>query len=127
MKKNGSVKCDAFNEHPGAIREAKKGLLSWEQTQKISELFKAFGDPTRIKILLALSKSELCVCDIAAVVEMGQSAVSHQLRILRNARLIKFRKNGQNAYYSLNDKHVSALLYQGIGHVQHTKIITGVK
>lgn len=112
--------CDELCEHPQAICLAKAELIPEEQAQQVAELFKILGDTTRIKILQVLSKREMCVCDIAAVIEMGQSAVSHQLRILRNARLVKYRKEGQNAWYSLNDKHISTLLYQGIDHTQHS-------
>lgn len=92
-----------------------------EDAKQISETFKILGDVTRIKILHALSKRELCVCDITAVVAMGQSAVSHQLRLLRGARLVKYRKEGQMVWYSLDDEHIARLLAQGIEHIKHGK------
>jgi DNA-binding transcriptional ArsR family regulator len=111
--------CEELCEHPQAICLAKADLIPDEQAQLVADLFKLLGDTTRVKILQTLSKRELCVCDIAAVTEMGQSAISHQLRLLRNARLVKYRKEGQNAWYSLNDNHITTLLAQGVEHIQH--------
>jgi len=87
----------------------------------ISGLFKAFGDPTRLKILKALSISELCVCDIAAISGVSQSAISHQLRYLRMSRLVKYRRDGKMAYYSLDDEHVRSLLEIGQSHVEEVE------
>ena len=98
---------------------AKAEMLGDEEAQLIAETFKILGDPTRVKILHALSKRELCVCDISAVIALGQSAVSHQLRLLRGARLVKHRKDGKMVWYSLDDEHISLLLAQGIEHVKH--------
>lgn len=83
----------------------------------LSETFGALSDPTRVKILHALSKSELCVCDISAVLDMTISAVSHQLRVLRNMRLVKFRKAGKMVYYSLDDEHIVRLFKVAYDHV----------
>lgn len=83
----------------------------------LSETFGALSDPTRVKILHALSKSELCVCDISAVLDMTVSAVSHQLRVLRNMRLVKFRKAGKMVYYSLDDEHIVRLFKVAYDHV----------
>lgn len=94
-------------------------MLSEEDARGAAELFKMLGDSTRIKILSALSKREHCVCDLAAIVAMGQSAVSHQLRLLRGARVVKYRKEGKMVWYSLDDEHVFSLLIQGIEHVNH--------
>lgn len=88
--------------------------------QQLADLFKVLGDPTRIRIVrLLLLHDEMCVTDIAEAMEMGQSAISHQLRVLRQARLVTFRKEGKTAWYSLNDEHVVVLLRQGIEHVSH--------
>lgn len=111
--------CEELCEHPQAINLAKSELIPEEQAQQVADLFKILGDTTRVKILQVLSKREMCVCDIANVIDMSQSAVSHQLRLLRTAQLVKYRKEGQNAWYSLSDNHVATLLYQGIEHVQH--------
>lgn len=83
----------------------------------LAELFKTFGDPTRIRILTALSFRELCVCDIAELLGMTQSAISHQLRILKQMKLVKFRRDGKTVYYSLDDSHVATILSQGLEHM----------
>lgn len=83
----------------------------------LADLFKVFGDTTRIKILYALKEGELCVCDLAETVGISQSAISHQLRILKNAHLVKFRREGKSAIYSLADDHVHTMLAQGMTHI----------
>ena len=87
--------------------------------QEFADLFKVLGDPTRIRIVQQLLNKEMCVTYIAEAMGMGQSAISHQLRVLRQARLVAFRKEGKTVYYSLNDEHVVMLLSQGIEHVSH--------
>ncbi|HIV12775.1 MAG TPA: winged helix-turn-helix transcriptional regulator [Candidatus Pullilachnospira stercoravium] len=89
-----------------------------EVLYRLADLFKVFGDPTRIRILYALSTGELCVCDIAQLLGMTQSAISHQLRVLKQMALVKFRRDGKTVYYSLADAHVSTILAQGLDHVQ---------
>ena len=111
--------CTELCEHPQSICLAKTELLPEKIAQRVAETFKVLGDPTRVKILQVLSKRELCVCDISAVIGMGQSAVSHQLRALRNARLVKYRRDGKMVWYSLDDEHIGGLLAQGIEHVEH--------
>jgi len=111
--------CEQLCEHPQINCIAKKESISDHEAQQVAEIFKLLGDPTRVKILQALTKRELCVCDLAAVIEMGQSAVSHQLRLLRNARLVRYRREGKMAWYSLDDEHVRSLLSQGIDHIKH--------
>ncbi|MGI5958233.1 MAG: ArsR/SmtB family transcription factor [Massiliimalia sp.] len=83
----------------------------------VAELFKVFGDCTRIKILYALFESEMCVCDIAELLGMSQSAISHQLRVLKQARLVKYRRDGKTVFYSLNDDHIKTIFNQGLEHV----------
>jgi len=90
-----------------------------EKLYDLAELFKVFGDTTRIKILHALSEEEMCVCDIAALLGMNQSAISHQLRVLKQAGLVKFRKEGKVVYYSLDDDHVKNIFEQGFIHINH--------
>ena len=87
--------------------------------QELADLFKVLGDPTRIRIVQQLLNKEMCVTDIAESMGMRQSAISHQLRVLRQARLVTFRKEGKTVMYSLNDEHVVMLLSQGIEHVSH--------
>lgn len=89
--------------------------------QQLADLFKVFGDPTRIRILDILSQQELCVCDIAQLLSMTQSAISHQLRILKQSRLVKARREGKTIFYSLADDHVSTILTQGLDHVNEPK------
>lgn len=90
-----------------------------ESSRRLAEIFKVLGDPTRIRLLALLTKQEMCVTDIATSLNMGQSAISHQLRVLRGARLVKFRKEGKEAWYSLDDEHVVKLMSQGLEHVSH--------
>lgn len=84
----------------------------------LAELYRVFGDSTRIRILYALFESEMCVCDIAQVLGMSISAISHQLRVLKQARLVKYRREGKTVFYSLSDDHVRSIIDQGIGHVE---------
>ena len=100
------------NRHPLADLD---GLTS----QRLADIFKLLGDPTRIKLLALITANEMRVSDIADALDMGQSAISHQLRVLRNARLVKFRKEGKEAWYSLDDDHVVKLMEQGLDHVSH--------
>lgn len=84
---------------------------------EVAELFKVFGDATRVKILHLLLEKEMCVCDIAQILGMQQSAISHQLRVLKQSRLVKYRRDGKAVFYSLADSHVKTMIYQGIEHV----------
>lgn len=101
------------------VSNIKKELINDETIEELSQIFKTLGDPTRLKIIHALSKGHLCVCDIAEVINMSQSATSHQLRILRNMRLVKYKKEGKSAIYSLDDDHVLQLFNQGLEHTDH--------
>lgn len=112
-------RCEITCIHEDSIRKVREQLLPPNTVEMMAETFKAMGDPTRISIIHALSVSEMCVCDLAAVLEMTQSAVSHQLRVLRNLRLVKNRKDGKVVYYSLDDDHIIRLFAQGLEHVQH--------
>jgi len=112
--------CEQLCEHPQNICIAKANMLAENTVLKLAELFKILGDPTRVRILHALSGQDMCVCDIAAALNMGQSAISHQLRILRAARLVKYRKDGKEAWYSLDDCHVVELMKQGMDHIMHS-------
>lgn len=88
-----------------------------EELYYLADLFKIFADPTRIKILYALRKGEMCVCDIALLLHMSQSSISHQLRVLKQSRLVKFRRDGKTIFYSLCDHHVETMLNQGLEHI----------
>lgn len=97
----------------------KQNMLDPEKIDALSEIFKALGDPTRIKIIYTLMQKELCVHDLTVVLGMGQSAVSHQLRYLRNLRIVKRRKEGKTVYYSLDDSHIEQILLQTMQHLTH--------
>ncbi len=101
------------------VVEKVKGLMIEDKTiGNLAEFFKVFGDATRVKILYALSHEEMCVCDISALLDMNQSAISHQLKVLRQGRLVKQRREGKVVYYSLNDDHINKVLSQGLEHVE---------
>lgn len=102
-----------------AVVERVQGLLaSEEQLLDLANLFKVLGDGTRIKIISALLEAEMCVCDIAILFNMTKSAISHQLRILRQTRLVKYRKQGKHSYYSLDDAHVQSIIKMGLLHIK---------
>ena len=103
--------------HPETIEKITKAMPDDDTLIDLSELFKVFGDSTRIKILSALSGGELCVCDISTILGMTSSAVSHQLKILKNAGLVSFRREGKTVFYSLADDHVMTILSQGLEHI----------
>ncbi|MBL0386562.1 winged helix-turn-helix transcriptional regulator [Tumebacillus sp. ITR2] len=105
--------------HEETVAQVRAAGLEEQEVTDLAAIFAALGDPTRVRILRALSVSEMCVCDIAAALEMTQSAVSHQLRLLRNMRIIKRRKAGRMNYYSLDDDHILSLFETGLHHVSH--------
>ena len=117
IHKPGAPVCDAHTIHPDAVQNVGKLLPDEDLLYDLAELFKVFGDSTRIKILYALFESELCVCDIAEVLGMTQSAISHQLRILKDAKLVRFRREGKTVFYALDDDHVRSILAMGTDHV----------
>ena len=100
-----------------SVEAIKKMMIEPDTSKRLSTTFKALGDPTRIKIVYALSKKRLCVCDLSAALGMSQSAVSHQLRILRNLKLVKFEKVGKTVYYSLDDEHILNIFNKCLEHV----------
>ncbi|MBY9080040.1 winged helix-turn-helix transcriptional regulator [Paenibacillus sp. HN-1] len=108
--------CSGSEISLGDIRSA---MPERSTTDKMAELFKALGDPTRVRMIYALSRQELCVHDLSAILDMGQSAVSHQLRYLRNLRIVKRRKEGKTVFYSLNDAHVEQIMLQTHEHIRH--------
>ncbi len=110
--------CKSQEVHPASMAAAGEHLPNEEELFSLAELFKVFGDSTRVRILYLLCETELCVCDIAAVLGMNLSAISHQLRVLKQAKLVKFRKEGKTVFYSLADGHVHHILAQGLDHVR---------
>lgn len=103
--------------HRDRIDRVRAAMPGEESLYDVAELFKVFGDTTRIRILCALAESELCVCDIAALLGMTQSSISHQLRVLKQARLVRYRKEGKVVYYALDDDHVRSIFGLGLAHV----------
>lgn len=109
--------CQTLFIHEEVVRKVRDSQPNQELLISLADFFKIFGEPTRIRILQALFVSEMCVCDIAATLELNRSAVSHQLKILRTANLVKYRKEGKSAIYSLSDNHVKTILDQGMNHI----------
>lgn len=110
--------CDFIHVHEEIVDQVMKVMPEEGQLLDLAEFFKVFGDSTRIKILYVLSQAEMCVCDIATLLQMGQSAISHQLRVLKQMRLVKFRREGKTVFYSLADGHIQTILAQGMEHIE---------
>lgn len=118
MKKSETDKCDCNVIHKDTIKKVSRMMPKEEYLLDLADLFKVFGDSTRVKILCALQKSEMCVCDISYLLGMTKSAISHQLKTLRQSRLIKNRKEGKVVYYSLADDHVKTIFSDGLKHIR---------
>ena len=118
IDKNGMECCDCTQVHDDIVSEVTSQLPDDEILYDLAELVKVFGDSTRIKILYALSERELCVCDISELLGVSQTAISHQLRVLKGAKLVKYRREGKNVFYSLDDDHVRSIINQGMEHVE---------
>jgi DNA-binding transcriptional ArsR family regulator len=114
--------CEERLVHPEAVEEARRALAQ-APAEALAETFRVLGDPTRVRVLLALSRRELCVCDLAELFDVTPSAVSHQLRILRAHRLVKARREGKLAFYSLDDDHVRTLFAEGLRHVMEDRLV----
>lgn len=112
--------CESCEEniiHPGLVEKAARLLPPEEALYDLAELFKVFGDSTRIKLLYALLESEMCVCDLAQLLGLTQSAVSHQLRVLKTSKLVRNRREGKTVFYALDDDHVRRMLEMGMEHL----------
>ena len=109
--------CETLQVHRDIVEKVDAEMPDEEILYDLAELFKVFGDSTRIKILYVLFESEMCVCDIAQLLNMNQSAISHQLRVLKQSKLVKYRRDGKTVFYSLADGHVRTILGQGMEHV----------
>ena len=109
--------CQAHEVHKDAVERASGFMPDPETVEQLADFFKIFGDGTRVKIMLALDAGEMCVCDIAQLLGMSQSAISHQLRALKQSKLVKYRREGKAVFYSLADGHVRTILGQGIDHI----------
>ena len=111
-------KCDETEVHEEILSVVKTKLPEEEHMYDLAERFKVFGDSTRIKILFVLAEAEVCVCDLAAMLNMTSSAISHQLNILKRTKLIKSKRDGKSVFYSLADNHVRTILSQGMEHIE---------
>jgi len=110
--------CESHEIHEDLLKKVTAELPNEEKLCDLAELFKVFGDSTRIRILFVLFEAEVCVCDIAAALGMTQSAISHQLRILKQSKLVKNRREGKSVFYSLADDHVRLIVSQGMEHIE---------
>lgn len=110
--------CELTHNHPDIVSKVQGSMPGEDTLYRLTDLFKVFGEPTRIKILYVLLRGETCVCDIAQILNMTQSAISHQLRVLKQNRLVKFRKEGKTVFYSLDDQHIFTILNQGLEHIE---------
>jgi ArsR family transcriptional regulator len=115
---NGVERCDEFCTHGEVIDKVQADMPDEEKLYDLAELFKMFGDSTRIRILYVLFEAEMCVCDIAAALGMTKSAVSHQLKVLRQNRLVKYSKVGKNVFYELSDDHVRDIIEKALEHIE---------
>lgn len=116
-KENATPRCEFLHVHKGIVERLQGQMPGEDALIDLAELFKIFGDSTRIKILYALLDTELCVCDLASLLSMTVSAISHQLRILRAAKLVVFRREGKTVFYALADDHVRTILDMGMEHI----------
>ena len=114
--KNDDI-CEVFNSHEDAVQRVKEKMPSQEEYSDLSEFFKIFGNPTRLKIISLLSVEDLCVCDICDALELNQTTVSNQLRILRANNIVKYQKEGKMARYSLTDLHIEMIYKVGLEHI----------
>ncbi|MHB0915181.1 MAG: ArsR/SmtB family transcription factor [Thermoleophilia bacterium] len=113
--------CDVSNINAEKVDRFRRKAIGADAAGELAGIFQIMGDPSRLRVISLLSQGELCVCEIAAALGMSQSAVSHQLRVMRMARLVKFRKEGRVAHYSLDDDHVQKLFTQGLDHIGHNR------
>ena len=118
MAMNDVECCDFYQVHEEVVKAVTAKMPDEDELYDLAEIFKVFGDSTRIKILYVLFESEMCVCDIAQLLNMNQSAISHQLKILKQSRLVKSRREGKAVFYSLADGHVRTIINQGLEHIE---------
>ena len=118
MEERKAEVCDGFEVHEDLLKIVNETLPEETELYDLAELFKVFGDSTRIRILFVLFEAEVCVCDLAKVLNMTQSAISHQLRILKQNKLVKSRREGKSIFYSLADDHVRTIINQGRDHIE---------
>lgn len=116
-KQNEVEQCEFICIHENVVKKVQDHMPTEEKLIDLADFFKVFGDTTRIKILYVLFQSEMCVCDIANLLNMTQSAISHQLRTLKQMQLVKFRREGKTVFYSLSDSHIKTIINQGMEHI----------
>lgn len=114
--------CDVFHMDPARAARLREGLLPDATAQELADTFRVLGDPTRVRLLDALSHAELCVCDLATLLGASESAVSHQLRLLRGMRIVRARRAGRMVFYRLDDRHIVTLFRQGLRHVEEGRL-----
>ena len=117
MERAGIECCDIFQIHEELVKKAEENILDEDRLKELADFFKVFADTTRLRILSVLFQSEMCVCDLAEVLGMTQSAISHQLRILKQMKLVKNRREGKTVFYSLADGHIQTIMNQGMEHI----------
>ena len=117
MAENEVEKCEYIHIHEDIVNKVKVTLPEEEILYDLADFYKVFADSTRIKILYALLQSEMCVCDLAQILNASQAAISHQLRMLKQMKLVKFRREGKAIFYSLSDDHIETILNQGFEHI----------
>jgi ArsR family transcriptional regulator, lead/cadmium/zinc/bismuth-responsive transcriptional repressor len=109
--------CEEKCPHYNLINKVKLTNIGSEETQDLAEIFKLFADETRLRIICAILNTELCVCDLCELLDLNQSAVSHQLQLLRKSKLVKYRKEGKQVYYSLQDEHIESIIKMALAHI----------
>ncbi len=117
MENNEEFVCQEKCPHFNLINKVKLSNIDREQIQDLSEIFKLFADETRLRIICAILNTELCVCDLCEILNLNQSAVSHQLQLLRSSKLVKYRKEGKQVYYSLEDEHIESIIKMALAHI----------
>lgn len=115
--KNEELVCQEKYTHFNLINKVKLSNIEREDIQDLSEMFKLFSDETRLRIICAILNTELCVCDLCELLNLSQSAVSHQLQLLRSSKLVKYRKEGKQVYYSLEDEHIESIIKMALAHI----------
>ena len=118
---NKELMCDEKNIHYNEINKVKKEALSFDEIIEMADMFKLFADSSRLKIICSILNNELCVCDLCEILELTQSNVSHQLQLLRTSKLVKYRKEGKQVYYSLKDEHIEKIIKMALEHIREEK------
>lgn len=118
---NKELTCDEKSIHYSEINKVKKEALSFDEIIEMADMFKLFADSSRLKIICSILNNELCVCDLCEILELTQSNVSHQLQLLRTSKLVKYRKEGKQVYYSLKDEHIEKIIKMALEHIREEK------